>query len=350
MQDRTTRPLRSARRALVIAAGLLTTFAMVAPASAAEAPVGLGTAGSFAVIGGSTVTNTGPSVISGDVGLSPGSSVTGFPPGIVNNGVTHVANGEANQAQSDLVTAYNDAAGRAPTASVSADLGGQTLVGGVYVGSTLGITGTLTLDAQGDPDTVFIFQVASTLITASSSSVSLIGGAQACNVYWQVGSSATLGTGSAFVGTVMALTSVTANTGATIQGRLLARNGAVTLDTNTINRPSCAAPTTTTTTGGTTTDTTGSDGTTGTTGSDGTTGTTGSDGTTTVTGNTGDRTTATGNTGDRTTTGGTGSRTTTGSLAYTGTALTLTAIAGGVALLAGALMYRMTRQPADANR
>jgi hypothetical protein len=330
MQDRATLPLRSARRALAIAAGLLTTFAIVAPASAAEAPVGLGTAASFAVIGGTTVTNTGPTVISGDVGLSPGSSVTGFPPGIVNDGVTHIANGEANQAQSDLVTAYDDAAGRAPTASASADLGGQTLVGGVYVGPTLGITGTLTLDAQGDPDAVFIFQVGSTLITATSSSVSLIGGAQACNVYWQVGSSATLGTGSAFVGTVMALTSVTADTGATIQGRLLARNGAVTLDTNTINRPSCAAPTTTTTTD-TTTDTTGSDT---------TTETTGSDGTTTVTGNTGDRTTAT---------GGSGSRTTTGSLAYTGTALTLTAIAGGIALVTGTLMYRMSRQPADAN-
>jgi LPXTG-motif cell wall-anchored protein len=216
-------------------------------ADAQPAPVGLGTATSFAVLGGTTVTNTGPSVISGDLGVSPGSAVVGFPPGIVNDGVIHAADAVAAQAQAGLTTAYNDAAGRTPVTSVPADLGGQTLTEGVYGGPTLGLTGTVTLDAQGNPNAVFIFQAASTLITASNSTVALINGADPCNVYWQVGSSATLGTGSTFIGNVLALTSITANTGVTIQGRLLARNGAVTLDTNVVNRPDCAPPTTPTT-------------------------------------------------------------------------------------------------------
>jgi type VI secretion system secreted protein VgrG len=216
-------------------------------AVAQQAPVGLGTAGSFAVLAGTTVTNTGPSTISGDLGVSPGSAVVGFPPGTVSNGVIHAADAVALQAQADVTTAYNDAAGRATTATVTADLGGQTLVAGVYTGGALGLTGALTLDAQGDPNAVFVFQAASTLITASTSSVNLINGANPCNVYWQVGSSATLGTNSVFVGTVLALTSVAATTGATVQGRLLARNGEVTLDNNVITAASCASPTTTTT-------------------------------------------------------------------------------------------------------
>jgi hypothetical protein len=220
---------------------IMSGVAGVSPASAqsAQAPVGLGTAGSFAVLAGSTVTNTGPSVISGDVGVSPGSAITGFPPGIVVNGVFHAADAVAAQAQADLTTAYNDAAGRSPVTAVGPELGGLTLAPGVYGGGTLELTGTLTLDAEGDPEAVFIFQAASTLITASSSSVDLINGADPCNVFWQVGSSATLGTDSDFVGTVMALTSITAETGATVEGRLLARNGAVTLDTNRITRPEC---------------------------------------------------------------------------------------------------------------
>ena len=216
-------------------------------ANAAEAPVGLGTADSFAVLAGTTVTNTNASVISGDLGVSPGSAVVGFPPGTVTNGTIHAADAVAAQAQADTTTAYNDAAGRATTAAAPADLAGLTLVGGVYTGPTLGLTGTVTLDAQGDPNTVWIFQSASTLITSSSSVVSLINGANPCNVYWQVGSSATLGSNSTFVGTILALTSITANSGANIQGRLLARNGAVTLDNNTVTRPTCAPPTTTTT-------------------------------------------------------------------------------------------------------
>jgi len=229
------------------------------PVAAAEAAVGLGTATSFAVLGGSTVTNTGPSVISGDVGLHPGTSVTGFPPGIVNDGSIHATDALASSAKDDLVTAYNDAAGRSMTGAVTADLGGQTLLPGVYRGPTLGLTGALTLDGAGDPNAVFIFQASSTLTTATASSVVLIGSAQACNVFWQVGSSATLGTASDFAGTIMALTSISATTGATIEGQLLARNGAVTLDTNTITRPVCDTTqitTTSTTTGGSTTSTT----------------------------------------------------------------------------------------------
>ena len=217
------------------------------PASAAQATVGLGTAGSFAVLAGSTVTNTGPSVLTGDLGVSPGTAVTGFPPGTV-TGTIHAADAVAAQAQADVTTAYNDAAGRSATATVGADLAGQTLISGVYSGGALGLNGTLTLDAQGDPNAVFIFQAASTLVTGSASRVALINGADACNVFWKVGSSATLGTSSVFAGTVLALTSVTANTGASIAGRLLARNGAVTLDTNTVTRSLCTAAATATAT------------------------------------------------------------------------------------------------------
>ena len=212
-------------------------------ASAAQGPVGLGTATPFAVLAGSTVTNTGPSVISGDLGLSPGSAVTGFPPGVVINGTEHVADAVALQAQTDLTTAYNDAAGRTPFTVVSTDLGGQTLDPGVYhAASSMGLTGTVTLDAHGDPNAVFIFQMGSTLTTASNSTVSLINGAQACNVFWQVGSSATLGTDTTFVGSILALTSAAVQTGTTVAGRVLASNGAVTLDTNTITTPTCSGP------------------------------------------------------------------------------------------------------------
>jgi len=233
----------------VVAALVMTLVLVGAPsAAAAQPPVGLGTAGSFAVLAGSTVTNTGPSTISGDLGVSPGTAITGFPPGTVSNGTQHSADAVAAGAQADLVTAYVDAAGRTPAASVSADIGGQTLPPGVYqAASALGLTGTVTLDGKNDPSAVFIFQVGSTLITASNSTVNLINGAQSCNVFWQVGSSATLGTNTTLVGNILALTSVSVLTGTTIQGRVLARNGQVSLDTNTITRPVCAAipPTTT---------------------------------------------------------------------------------------------------------
>jgi hypothetical protein len=208
-------------------------------ASAATAPVPLGTAANFAVLAGSTITNTGPTIINGDLGLSPGTSVTGFPPGQV-NGSTHVADSVALQAQTDLTAAYNNAAARPVTATIPTELGGTTVTPGAYnsAAGTFGITGTVTLDAQGDPNAVFIFQAASTLITAAASNVSLINGAQASNVFWVVGSSATLGTGSTLQGTVMALASITVTTGATVNGRLLARNAAVTLDTDTVTRTS----------------------------------------------------------------------------------------------------------------
>ena len=225
---------------LAIAMSLLVT---APPASAAQAQVGLGTATSFAVLGGQTVTNTGPTTISGDVGVSPGNAVVGFPPGLVAGGTIHAADAVALQAQDDLTTAFNDAAGRGPVVDeTGVDLGGQTLLPGVYNASTsMGLTGTVTLDGLGDPAAVFIFQAGSTLISASNATVSLVGAAQPCNVFWQVGSSATIGTDTTFVGSVLALTSITMQTGASIQGRLLARNGQVSLDTNDINRPACAA-------------------------------------------------------------------------------------------------------------
>jgi hypothetical protein len=200
--------------------------------------VPLGTAANFAVLAGSTITNTGPTTINGNLGLSPGTSVTGFPPGQV-NGTIHAADSAALQAQADLTAAYNDAAAQPATATIPTELGGTTQTPGVYdsAAGTFGITGTLTLDAQGDPNAVFIFQAASTLITAAASNVNLVNGAQASNVFWVVGSSATLGTSSALQGSILALTSITVTTGATINGRALARNGAVTLDTDTITAP-----------------------------------------------------------------------------------------------------------------
>jgi Ice-binding-like len=227
----------------VLTAGALALLSpeMALAAGSAQPTVGLGTADAYEVIGGTTVTNTGPSILNnGDLGLSPGTAVTGFPPGLINNGVKHAADAQALQAQTDVTTAYNDAAGRTPDVSNNIDLAGQTLVPGVYAGNTLSLNGTVTLN--GGPNDVFIFQAASTLITGSASVVAFTGGATACNVFWQVGSSATLGTASSFAGTILALTSITATTGATVTGRLFARNGAVTLDSNVITRPAgCAA-------------------------------------------------------------------------------------------------------------
>ena len=249
----------SRRGPLLILGLILGVSALIAASvtGAQEAPVNLGTTQSFAVLAGAGVTNTGPSIISGDLGTCPTPAITGFPPGTVINGTIHAADAVCLQAQSDLTIAYDDAAGRAPTTTYPGvqDLGGLTLAPGVYKATAFTITGALTLDAQGDPNAVWIFQAGSTLITAVNSSVILINGAQPCNVFWQVGSSATLGVGSTFVGTVLALTSITANTNATVQGRLMARNGGVTLDSNTVTRPVCA-PTPTTTSSTTSTSTT----------------------------------------------------------------------------------------------
>ena len=202
----------------------------------------LGTAEGFGVLGGSAVTNTGPTVVQGDLGVSPGTSFTGFPPGIV-NGTTHIADGVALQAQTDLTTAYNGLALLpCDTDLTGQDLGGLTLTPGVYCfDSSAQLTGTVTLNAVGNPSAEFIFQIGSTLTTASNSSVEVINGGNNCNIYWQVGSSATLGTTTSFAGNILALTSITLNTGANTSGRLLARNGAVTLDSNGITVCSAAA-------------------------------------------------------------------------------------------------------------
>jgi cysteine-rich repeat protein len=202
----------------------------------------LGTANSFAVLGGSTVTNTGSSIISGNLGVSPGFAITGFPPGtVVPPGTIHAADAVAGQAQEDLTIAYDDLAGMACNFDLTGqDLGGMLLTPGVYCfSSSAGLTGTLTLDAEGVGDALFVFQIGSTITTASNSAVLLINGGQACNVFWQVGSSATLGTDTAFVGNILALTSITLTTGADVSGRALARNGAVTMDTNHVSIGRC---------------------------------------------------------------------------------------------------------------
>jgi hypothetical protein len=197
----------------------------------------------FSVLGGSTVTNTGPTVVTGNLGVSPGSAVTGFPPGIVTGGTINAANGLAATAQGELTSAYNTAAGLMSTGGAPGIIGTLTLTPGVYfIPTSLSLNGPLTLDAQGNPNAQFVFQIGSTLTTASSSSVLLINNAQAANVFWQVGSSATLGTTSTFVGNILALTSITLTTGATLNGRALARNGAVTLDSNTITLPASLPP------------------------------------------------------------------------------------------------------------
>ncbi len=243
----------------VVAIGVAALLAFSETASAGIVPtVPLATSANYSVLAGQTVTNTGPSVLAESVGLYPGTSVPGFPPGIVNAPATiEVATPVALQAQSDLVTAYDNAAGRSVEfTQTNPDLVGQTLIPGVYAGSSkapLSLSGQLVLDGQNNGSAVFIFQTDSTLITSSGSTIELINGASECNVFWQVGSSATLGSGSVFVGNILALTSVTVETGVVVHGRALARNGAVTLDNDVFTQPSCtpstatAAPTTSTT-------------------------------------------------------------------------------------------------------
>jgi hypothetical protein len=237
------RPARATASGLT--AGLIVTVTMAVlaaaqgAANAATAPP-LGSASSFAVLAATTVTSTGPTVVNGDLGVSPGTAVTGFPPGVV-NGTVHPGDTAAAAAQTDLTTAYTNAAGQSPTVTGLSSIGNQTFTPGVYnASSSLGVNGTVTLDGQGVQNAVFIFQIGSALTAASGTVINLINGAQPCNVFWQVGSSATVGTGSTFAGSILALTSITVTTGDTIAGSMLARNGAVTLDSDNITAPTCS--------------------------------------------------------------------------------------------------------------
>jgi hypothetical protein len=215
-----------------------------APVTAgAMTPVNLGTAQPFVVLAGATATNTGPSVLNGDLGVAPGTALVGFGLPAVVNGATNAANAVAAQAQLDLTTAYDVAAGEAvlPVNDLTGtDLGNRVLKPGAYrFTSSAQLTGPLTLDAEGDPAAQFVFEIASSLTTASASSVVLLNGANPCNVYWQVGSSATLGTTTAFQGNLMALASISLNNGATVIGRVLARNGQVSLINNVLDNTRC---------------------------------------------------------------------------------------------------------------
>lgn len=230
-------------RAACVAVAVCIGFAAV-PIAAQASAVGLATAEPFVVLSGAGVTNTGPSVLNGGLGVSPGTSITGFGPPAVVNGATHDNDAVAGQAQSDLTTAYNVAAGQpVPPGNelTGTDLGGRTLSPGAYgFSSSAQLTGQLTLDAHGDSSAQFVFVIGTTLTTATASSVILVNGASPCNVYWKVGSSATLGTSTAFEGNVLALTSISLNSSVTVLGRVLARNGEVTLINDVLTLPQCA--------------------------------------------------------------------------------------------------------------
>lgn len=235
-------------RAVAIA-GVAASLVLVGAASATGAtvidgPVGLGTAETYGVLGASAVTNTGPTVVDGDLGVSPGSSITGIgaaPDGVV-TGAVHQTDAAADQAQLDTTTAYGVAASLTPAQTGLTELAGLSLTPGVYAGGALELATGGELTLAGSADSVWVFQAASTLTIGSGSSILVTGGASSCNVFWQVGSSATIGTAAAFQGTVLAQESITATTGATVEGRLLAMTGAVTLDTNAITVPTGCPP------------------------------------------------------------------------------------------------------------
>lgn len=241
---------RRSLRLGVIMALLSFAAATIGTASAAPGPVNLGTAESFALLAATTITNTGPSVITGDVGVSPGSAITGFPPGVI-VGTIHQGDPTAAQAEADAAAAFTDMSSRACEVDLSGqNLGGLTLTPGTYCFATSAqLSGILTLDAQGNSNAVFLFKIGSTLTTAANSSVNLINSADAKNVFFQVGSSATIGVGTQFRGSIVAFTSITVTTSASVDGRLIALNGAITLDSNMVTRPRLTPPCTSTLTG-----------------------------------------------------------------------------------------------------
>jgi hypothetical protein len=240
-----TRFKRARRSGAALAVGL---GALTVPAAAQAAPVNLATASPFVVLAGATATNTGPSVLNGELGVSPGTALVGFGLPAVVNGATHANDAVAGNAQNDLTTAYTVAAGQPVSPAndlTGTNLGNRSLNPGAYrYSSSAQLTGQLTLNAQGDPNAQFVFEIGSSLTTASASSVLLVNGASPCNVYWQVGSSATLGTTTAFQGNLMALSSISLNNGATVIGRLLARNGQISLINNVLDASRCGAVTT----------------------------------------------------------------------------------------------------------
>jgi len=226
-------------RCSVLSLSLAALVILIWPASALAAATDplLGTSGNYAVLAAATITNTGPSWITGQLALSPGTSVVGFPPGTV--GHQDIANSASLQARNDATTAYNNAKGDPGCTTKGVELGSTTLGPGLYCNGTMGISAGLTLTLNGGG--IYIFQIASTLITGASSRVLLTNGAQPCDIFWQVGSSATIGASTTFVGTILANTSITMVTAATLNGRalagLVAPSGALTLDTNRIIQP-----------------------------------------------------------------------------------------------------------------
>ena len=227
-------------RLLKTLASLFVLVFFISTAFAQQSAVAVGDTKNFAILAGSTITNTGGTVVYGDIGLFPGTSFTGSAD-VVLDGEVHLTDTDASQAKDALTQAYNDVAGRTPVTIIPTELGGQTLLPGVYASEsgTFEITGTLTLDGQGDSSAIFIFQMASTLVTASNSKVELTNSASSCQVYWQVGSSATLGVNSDFAGRIYASESITLNNGAEVIGQVLAMTGAVTLDNNVISNQVC---------------------------------------------------------------------------------------------------------------